>query len=106
MKDADLILTGEGRLDGQSAMGKAPVGIAKAAKKHGRTVVALAGCVTPDASACHGMGIDAFFPIPDRPMTLDEAMASETAKANIERTAEELTRLYLCAWKNKLGGAL
>jgi glycerate kinase len=99
MKDADLILTGEGRLDGQSAMGKAPVGIAKAAKKHGRTVVALAGCVTPDARACHEAGIDAFFPIPDRPMTLDEAMAAETARTNIERTAEEVTRLYLSACK-------
>lgn len=99
MKDADLVLTGEGRLDGQSAMGKAPVGIAKAAKKHGRTVVALAGCVTPDASASHAAGIDAFFPIPDRPMTLDEAMAAETARTNIERTAEEVTRLYLSACK-------
>ena len=74
MKDADLVLTGEGRLDGQSAMGKAPVGIAKAAKKHGRTVVALAGSVTPDASASHAAGIDAFFPIPDKAMPLSEAM--------------------------------
>lgn len=97
MQDADLILTGEGRLDGQSAMGKAPVGIAKAAKKYGRTVIALAGCVTPDARQCHESGIDAFFPILDRPMPLADAMAAETARENIERTAEQITRLYLCA---------
>ena len=99
MADADIVLTGEGRLDGQSTMGKAPVGIAKAAKKYGKTVIALAGCVTPDAHGCHGAGIDAFFPIPAGPCTLAEAMDGKTAKANIERTAEQVTRLYLCAAK-------
>ncbi len=99
MKNADLILTGEGRLDGQSAMGKAPVGIAKAAKKYGKTVVALAGCVTTDARGCHEAGIDAFFPIPAGPCTLAEAMDAEVAKENIARTAEEVVRLLICSEK-------
>ena len=99
MADADLILTGEGRLDGQSAMGKAPVGIARAAKKYGKTVVALAGCVTPDAGASHEAGIAAFFPIPAGPCTLAEAMDEKNAKANLERTAEQVTRLYRCSAK-------
>lgn len=94
---ADLVLTGEGRLDGQSAMGKAPVVVAKVAQKHGRTAVALAGCVTPDAGGCHEAGISAFFPIPAKPCTLAEAMDAATATENISRTAEEITRLYLCA---------
>ena len=62
IKEADLIITGEGRLDGQTAMGKAPVGIARLAQKHGKTVVALAGSVTPDARACNKEGICAYSP--------------------------------------------
>jgi hypothetical protein len=71
----------------------------KTAKKYGRTVIALAGCVTPEAAVCNGAGIDAFFPILSRPMTLAEAMEPDTARANIERTAEQATRLYLAAAK-------
>ena len=94
LADADLILTGEGRLDGQSAMGKAPVGVAKAAKKYGRPVVALAGSVTSDARQCHEAGIDAFFPILANPCSLAEAMDAKTACENIERTAEEIVRVF------------
>ncbi len=95
LTDADLVFTGEGRLDGQSLMGKAPVAVAKAAKKYGSTVVALAGCITPDAKDCHTAGIDAFFPILSHPMPLSEAMDATVAKENLARTAEEVTRLYL-----------
>ena len=63
IKEADLVITGEGRLDGQTAMGKAPVGVAELAKKHGKPVIAFAGSVTRDAIACNEKGIDAFFPI-------------------------------------------
>ena len=59
---ADVVVTGEGRLDGQTAMGKAPVGVARLAKARGCLVLALAGGVTRDAGACNGAGIDAFFP--------------------------------------------
>lgn len=93
MEGADLVFTGEGRLDGQTAMGKAPVGIAKLAKKHGAKVVALAGAVIEGAEKCNDSGIDAFFPILRRIVTLDEAMDPGTARENMIRTAEQVIRL-------------
>ena len=59
---ADVVITGEGRLDRQTVMGKVPAGVAEAAKRHGALVVALAGCVTPEARTCNDHGIDAYFP--------------------------------------------
>ncbi len=93
MEGADLVFTGEGRLDGQTAMGKAPVGIAKLAKKHGAKVVALAGAVIEGAEKCNDSGIDAFFPILRRIVTLDEAMDPGTARGNMIRTTEQVIRL-------------
>lgn len=93
MEGADLVFTGEGRLDYQTAMGKAPVGIAKLAKKHGAKVVALAGAVIEGAEKCNENGIDAFFPILRKIVTLDEAMDPETAKQNMIKTTEQIIRL-------------
>lgn len=93
MEGADLVFTGEGRLDYQTAMGKAPVGIAKLAKKHGAKVVALAGAVIEGAEKCNENGIDAFFPILRQIVTLDEAMDPETAKQNMIKTTEQIIRL-------------
>ena len=62
VKDADLVITGEGRLDGQTVMGKAPIGVAKLSKEYCKPVLAFSGCVTKDASTCNAAGIDAFFP--------------------------------------------
>ena len=93
MKDADLVITGEGRLDGQTVMGKAPIGVAKLAKQFGKPVVGLSGCVTRDASACNAAGIDAFFPILRSVVSLKEAMSSETASENMKDTAEQVFRL-------------
>ena len=53
IQDADYVVTGEGCLDAQTAMGKAPIGVAKLAKKYGAKVIALAGCTTDDAKACN-----------------------------------------------------
>ena len=53
VRDADLVITGEGRLDGQTVMGKAPIGVAKTAKKYGKPVIGFSGCVTKDAVACN-----------------------------------------------------
>ena len=94
IKDSDLVVTGEGRLDGQTAFGKAPVGVAKLAKKYNIPVVAFAGCVTKDADLCNENGIDAFFPILRGIVTLDEAMKSENAKSNLSDTAEQVYRLW------------
>ena len=91
--DADLVITGEGRLDGQTVMGKTPVCVARIAKRHGKPVVALAGSVTPEAIACHEAGIDAFFPILRRIVMLEEAMEKETARRSMADTAEQIFRL-------------
>lgn len=93
LKDADVVITGEGRLDHQTAMGKAPVGVAELAKKHGAKVIAFAGSVTPDAGACNAAGIDAFFPIVRGVTTLEEAMDPENTKANMRACAEQVFRL-------------
>lgn len=93
LRDADVVLTGEGRLDGQTAMGKVPVGVARLAKKHGCKVLAFAGGVTEDATACNAAGIDAFFPIVRGITTLEEAMKPEIAKHNMELAVEQVFRL-------------
>ena len=93
MENADIVITGEGRLDGQTAMGKAPVGVARLAKKHDIPVIAFAGSVTKEAVACNQNGIDAFFPILRGVVTLEEAMKPENAKANMTDTVEQVFRL-------------
>ena len=97
VKDADIVVTGEGRLDGQTVMGKAPIGVAKMAKKYGKTVLGFAGCVAKDAVACNDGGIDAFFPILQGVVTLEEAMASENAKHNMTATVEQVFRVLRAA---------
>ena len=91
--DSDVVVTGEGRIDFQTAMGKAPIGVAKLAKKHGKKVVAFAGCVTDDAEECNNHGIDAFFPIVRGITTLDEALKKENAEKNLTATAYQVFRL-------------
>lgn len=93
IKNADIVITGEGRLDGQTAMGKAPVGVAKLAKKHGKIVIAFSGAVTEDAGECNKHGIDAFFPIVRRPCSLEDAMNVKNAYKNLKNTAEQVFRL-------------
>jgi len=98
VKDADIVVTGEGRLDGQTVFGKAPIGVAKIAKKYDKKVLAFSGAVTDDAVACNEHGIDAFFPILRKVVTLQEAMEPENAKKNMIATVEQVFRLV------KLGG--
>ena len=93
IKDADLVVTGEGRLDSQTVMGKAPAGVAELAQKHGKKVIAFSGCVTEDATVCNEHGIGAFFPILRTVVPLAEAMNAETASKNMTATAEQVFRL-------------
>ena len=93
VKDADIVVTGEGRLDGQTVFGKAPIGVAKIAKKHDKTVIAFSGSVTEDAIACNEHGIDAFFPILRKIQTLQEAMDPVNAKNNMISCVEQVFRL-------------
>lgn len=99
MKDADVVVTGEGRLDGQTAMGKAPVGVAGLAKKYGLPVFAFSGSVTENARACNESGIDAFFPILRGVVTLKEAMKPENAQNNMANTVEQVFRLWCLKMK-------
>lgn len=93
IKECDFVITGEGRLDAQTVMGKAPIGVAALAKKHGKKVLAFSGSVTEDAGACNQHGIDAFFPILRSIVTLKEAMEPERTAANLTDTAEQVFRL-------------
>ena len=93
VREADMVITGEGCLDGQTVMGKAPIGVANIAKKYGKTVIAFSGCVTEDAVVCNEHGIDAFFPILRTVTTLNDAMDSENARKNMVSTVEQVFRM-------------
>ncbi|UTM57724.1 glycerate kinase [Photobacterium sp. CCB-ST2H9] len=89
--DADLVITGEGRIDSQSIHGKTPVGVARAAKRFGLPVIGIAGSLSQDCSVVHDQGIDAVFSIVNRACDLDEALAQ--GAANLELTARNIAAL-------------
>lgn len=93
LSDADIVVTGEGCLDRQTVMGKAPVGVAALARKYGRPVIAFSGCVRGDAGICNEYGIDAFFPILRDVVTPEEAMAKANSFRNMADTVEQVFRL-------------
>ena len=93
IKKADIVVTGEGKMDGQTVMGKAPIGVAKLAKKYDKKVIAFAGVVTDDSRVCNEHGIDAFFPILRKITSLDEALDKESAYSNLVETAYQVFRL-------------
>lgn len=93
LEGADYVLTGEGRLDHQTAMGKAPIGVAKLAKKHGCKVIGVAGATTKEATACNKEGIDAYFSIVNGAMSLEDAMKPEIAAENMKQTVEQIFNL-------------
>ncbi len=93
IKNADIVVTGEGRLDSQTVMGKAPIGVAKLAKKYNKKVIAFCGCTTKDAEVCNEHGIDAFFPILRTVTTLEEALEKNNAYENLLATAYQVFRL-------------
>ncbi len=95
VKDADIVVTGEGRLDSQTVMGKAPIGVARLAKKYGKKVIAFSGCVANDAEVCNEHGIDAFFPVLRGVTTLEEALNTDNAYRNLTATAYQVFRLIM-----------
>ncbi len=99
IQDADLVVTGEGMLDHQTAMGKAPIGVARLAKKYNKKVIAFAGAVKTDAEECNKNGIDAFFPIVRGITTLEEAMNPQNAKDNLTATAKQVMRLIMAYYE-------
>lgn len=90
---SDMVLTGEGRLDAQTVMGKAPIGAARLAKKYGKLVLGFSGAVAKDAVVCNEHGIDAYFPILRKPEPLKEALEKEHAAENMEAAVEQVFRL-------------
>lgn len=94
---ADFVITGEGRLDFQTAMGKAPVGVAKLAKKINPNVkvIAVCGAATPEAVEVNSNGIDAYFPILHAVTTLEDALEFEAAKLNLYQTVTQIFRLIM-----------
>ncbi|EKK5267004.1 glycerate kinase [Cronobacter dublinensis] len=99
VRDADLVITGEGRLDSQSIHGKTPVGVARVAKQFQRPVVAIAGSLTPDYQVVHEHGIDAAFSVLDRIVTLEEAL--DDAARNLRVTARNVAALWRMAQNHR-----
>ncbi|WP_226620143.1 glycerate kinase [Cytobacillus firmus] len=91
VKGADLVITGEGRIDSQTIYGKTPIGVAKAAKKHGIPVIGLAGSISDDSQIVHDHGIDALFSIVPGVITLPDAF--EKAALYMERTARNIAAM-------------
>jgi len=87
---ADFVVTGEGRIDGQTVMGKVVSGVAKVAKRYGKPVAAVCGSVSQDAIL---QDVDIILPITPGPMTLEEAMKPDVALGNLERTAKQAFEL-------------
>ncbi|WP_249975928.1 glycerate kinase [Vreelandella olivaria] len=93
LTQVDLVITGEGRLDGQSLAGKTPIGVARAAHKQGKPVVILAGSLGDGWQACLGEGVTAAFALADGPMSLEDALP-RTAELLAAR-CENIARMWL-----------
>lgn len=92
VKDSDLVITGEGRLDNQSINGKAPIGVAKTAKKYNIPVVAVVGSSTIDLSEIYNHGIDLVLDIINEPMELDKAIRE--VHSLVEFAGEKVIRAF------------
>lgn len=92
IQGADLILTGEGKLDAQTGMGKTPAGILEVSQRQGIPVIAIGGAVE-DVDSLNKLGFKGVFPILPAPVSLEKAMDKAYACQNIERTVEQLLRI-------------
>ena len=95
MKDAELVITGEGKLDSQSIMGKTPIGVAKLAKKQNIPVIAIAGTLGDGYETTYNEGIDVAFSLIEAPMSLEEAK-KQAYKLLIKRT-RDIAKLWSMA---------
>lgn len=94
VRDADLVITGEGNMDEQSAAGKAPVGVARRAKRYGKPVVAVVGGRADNLDAVYERGVDLVLPICRKPMPLDQALGVQEAKTNLICAGEAAAQAY------------
>ncbi|WP_036166537.1 glycerate kinase [Massilia sp. 9096] len=95
---ADLVVTGEGRIDGQTVNGKTPMGVARVAARHGVPVIGIAGSLAADAGAVHAHGIEAVSAAVTRPCSVAEALAA--GEENLRHAARNVAALL------RLGGRL
>ncbi|EJL6547728.1 glycerate kinase [Vibrio cholerae] len=91
--DADLVITGEGRIDSQTVHGKTPMGVAKVAKRFDVPVLALCGCTGDNYQAVYQCGIDAVFAAVPRAMSLEDAL--KESDFNLADLAENVARLWV-----------
>ncbi|WP_368149591.1 glycerate kinase, partial [Collinsella aerofaciens] len=94
VRDVDLVITGEGNMDEQSAAGKAPVGVARRANRYGKPVVAVVGGRADNLDAVYGQGIDLVLPVCRRPMPLDQALDPQEATTNLICAGEAAAQAY------------
>ena len=94
VRDVDLVITGEGNMDEQSAAGKAPVGVARRAKRYGKPVVAVVGGRADNLDAVYEQGIDLVLPICRKPMPLDQALDPQETTTNLICVGESAAQAY------------
>ena len=94
VRDADLVITGEGNMDEQSAAGKAPVGVARRAKRYGKPVVAVVGGRADNLDAVYGQGVDLVLPVCRKPMDLEQALDPQEATTNLICAGEAAAQAY------------
>lgn len=94
VRDVDLVITGEGNMDEQSAAGKAPVGVARRAKRYGKPVVAVVGGRADNLDTVYGQGVDLVLPVCRKPMSLEDALGMQEAVANLACAGEGAARAY------------
>ena len=90
--EADLVITGEGKMDAQTRFGKTPFGVAQMAKRHGKPVIGVAGTLDEDASALYEEGFDVLMPIQEKPGDLETSLRD--GKQLLERCGERMARLF------------
>lgn len=94
VRDVDLVITGEGNMDEQSAAGKAPVGVARRAKRYGKPVVAVVGGRADNLDAVYGQGVDLVLPVCRKPMGLELALDPREATTNLICAGEAAAQAY------------
>jgi len=99
VRDADLVVTGEGRIDSQTIHGKTPIGVARMAKRYGKPVIGIAGCLATDASVVHEHGIDAIYSVLRQTGTVEEALAG--AAVNVRSASRNIAATLKLALEMK-----
>jgi glycerate kinase len=97
VKDATLVITGEGRIDSQSIQGKVPIGVARVAKRYGKPVIGIGGSLTKDVDVVFDHGLDAVFSVLSSVCTLEEAL--KNAAENLHNTARNIAATIKLAQK-------